>query len=100
MKPLPAEDKCVGVYLLELVKQGEMFNVTNMSWLPIKAYHKFCGYNICSSFFCSKRLYDIVLGAKENRCIYRLGHWIYISKVNLVYAQSKLPRQTTKRRRF
>ena len=32
MKPLPAEDKYVGVYLLDLVKQGEIFNVFNMSW--------------------------------------------------------------------
>ena len=23
-----------------------------MSWFPIKAYHKFCGYHICNSFFC------------------------------------------------
>ena len=27
VKPLPAEDKYVGVYLLDLVKQGETFNV-------------------------------------------------------------------------
>ena len=52
VKPLPAEDKYVGVYLLDLVKQSEMFNIINMSWFAIKAYHKFCGYNICSSFFC------------------------------------------------
>ena len=42
----------MGVYLLDLVKQGETFNVINMSWFAIKAYHKFCGYHICNSFFC------------------------------------------------
>ena len=52
VKPLPAEDKYVGVYLLDLIKQGETFNVINMSWFAMKAYHKFCGYNICNSFFC------------------------------------------------
>ena len=34
VKPLPAEDKYVGVYLLDLVKQGETFNVINISWFP------------------------------------------------------------------
>ena len=52
VKPLPAEDNYVGAYLLDLVKEGETFNVTNMSWFAIKAYHKFCGYHSCSSFFC------------------------------------------------
>ena len=52
MKLLPAEDKYLGVYLLDLVKQGETFNVMNMSWFATKAYHKFCGYHICNSFFC------------------------------------------------
>ena len=40
-----------GFYLLDLVKQGESFNVINMSRFAVKAYHKFCGYNICNSFF-------------------------------------------------
>ena len=52
VKPLPAEDKYVGVYLLDLVKQGETINVINMSWFAIKAYQKFCDYHICNSFFC------------------------------------------------
>ena len=51
VKPLPAQDKYVGVYLLGLVKGGETFNVINMSWFAIKTYHKFCGRNICNSFF-------------------------------------------------
>ena len=35
VKPLPAEDKYVGVYLLDPVKQGETFNIINMSWFAI-----------------------------------------------------------------
>ena len=31
VKPLPAQDKCVGVYLLALVKGGETFDIINMS---------------------------------------------------------------------
>ena len=42
----------MGVYLLDLVKQGETFSIINMLWFAIKAYHKFCGYHICKSFFC------------------------------------------------
>ena len=51
VKPLPAEGKYVGGYLLDLVKQGETFNVIKKLWFAIKAYHKFCGYHICGSFF-------------------------------------------------
>ena len=36
----------------EVKPVGEKFNIINKSWLAIKAYHKFCGYNICNSFFC------------------------------------------------
>ena len=32
VKPLPAEYKYVGGCLLDLVKQGEMFNACNMPW--------------------------------------------------------------------
>ena len=46
LKPLPAEDKYVDVYLLDLVKQGETLNVISILWFAIKAYHQFCGYNI------------------------------------------------------
>ena len=52
MKPLPAEDNYRGVYLLDLVRQGETFNIINMSWFAVKAYRKFCGYNISNSFLC------------------------------------------------
>lgn len=52
VSPLPTDEKYVGIYLLELIKQGETFNVINMSWFAIKAYHKLCGYEICYSIFC------------------------------------------------
>ena len=71
MKPLPAEDKYVDVYLLDLVKQGETFNIITISWFTIKAYHKFCGYHICNSFFCLsiyegvKRTPQCMLNAKS-----------------------------------
>ena len=52
VKPLPAEEKYVGVYLFNLVKQGETFNVINISWFAIKAYQMFCGYLICNFFYC------------------------------------------------
>ena len=41
VKPLPAEDMYVGVYLLDLIKQSEAFNFINMSWLAAK-YRKSC----------------------------------------------------------
>ena len=66
VSPLPTEEKYVGIYLLDLIKQGETFNVINMSWFAIKAYHKFCGYEICKSFFCI----NIYEGAKRTlQCI-------------------------------
>ena len=37
-------------YLLNLETQGEKFHVINVSWFSMKAYHKFCSFNICSSF--------------------------------------------------
>ena len=40
----------VGSYLLNLITQGEVFHVINISWFSMKVYHKFCSYNICSSF--------------------------------------------------
>ena len=52
VKPLPAEDNYRGVYLLDLVRQGETFNIINISWFAVKAYRKFCGYNISNSFLC------------------------------------------------
>ena len=50
-KVLPVEGKYVSVYLLDLVKQGETFNVINISWFEIEVYHKFCVHRICNSFF-------------------------------------------------
>ena len=52
VKLLPAEGKYVGVYLLDLVKQGDTFNAINMSWLVREAYQMSCDKNICNSFFC------------------------------------------------
>ena len=40
----------VGNYLLNLITQGEIFHVINISWSSMKVYHKHCSYNICSSF--------------------------------------------------
>ena len=40
----------VGNYLLNLETQGETFHVINISWFSMKVYHKFCSFNICSSF--------------------------------------------------
>ena len=37
-------------YLLSLETQGETFHVINISWFSMKVYHKFCSFNICSSF--------------------------------------------------
>ena len=37
-------------YLLNLITQGETFHVINISWYSVKVYHKFCSYNINSSF--------------------------------------------------
>ena len=37
-------------YLLNLETQGEKFHVINVSWFSMKAYHKFCSFNICSHF--------------------------------------------------
>ena len=39
-----------GNYLLSLETQGETFHVINISWFSMKVYHKFCNFNICSSF--------------------------------------------------
>ena len=43
MKPLQSEDKYVDLYLLDLIKLGETFNVIITSWFAIKGYQKFCG---------------------------------------------------------
>ena len=37
-------------YLHSLKTQGETFHVINISWFSMKVYHKFCSFNICSSF--------------------------------------------------
>ena len=37
-------------YLLSLETQGETFHVINISWFSMNVYHKFCSFNICSSF--------------------------------------------------
>ena len=42
--------QCVVNYLLNLETQGETFHVINISWFSMKVYHKFCSFNICSSF--------------------------------------------------
>ena len=38
-------------YLLSVETQGETFHVINISWISMKVYHKFCSFNIYSSFF-------------------------------------------------
>ena len=74
VKLLPAEDKYVGVYLLDLITQGETLNIINIPWFAVKAYHKFCGYNICDSFFCLS-IYEVVIKSLQSphviycRCI-------------------------------
>ena len=40
----------VGNYLLDLETKGETFHVINISWFSMKVYHKFCSFNISSSF--------------------------------------------------
>ena len=37
-------------YLLNLETQGETFHVVNISWFSMKVHHKFCNFNIYSSF--------------------------------------------------
>ena len=67
MKTLPAEDKYEGVYLLDLIKQGDTINVINM----------------LSRLFLEQSKTDI----------YRSGHWIYISKLNSVLCLVKITRK-------
>ena len=52
MKPLPAEDKYVGVYLLDLVKKVRYLMFSICHGVKINAYHNFYEYNICNSLFC------------------------------------------------
>ena len=40
----------VGNYLFNLETQGETFHVINISLFSMKIYHKFCSFNIGSSF--------------------------------------------------
>ena len=40
----------VGNYLINFITQGETFHVVNISWFSMKVYHRYCSYNICSSF--------------------------------------------------
>ena len=37
-------------YLFNFITQSETFHVKNISWFWMKVHHKFCSYNICSSF--------------------------------------------------
>lgn len=61
IKHLPAEEKYIGIYLLNLIKEGESFSIIHSTWFALKAYHEFCGYAVCTSFLC-KNIYE---GAKR-----------------------------------